>query len=264
MKLTIMENATDSLKRAIAYYSEKSSSGLKAAIKELISCIELFIKEKIRLLDLYPEDPVLIFAKLKITVDKSQKAYHITPLSRKQTVTFPDALKRLEWLGEPISQPDQELLKKLKVIRNELEHLNIDQDSTTMKNLFATTLGFTVKFVEKYLSIALHTLVDPNTWKSIVIEPTIHGEIEKIYRELCEGVFNGEDRLAGATTCIHCGTDLIVAAKGYYSGIKCKVCGYTQAFEMCYSCKKDYSLDDLEPSEGDTYLCKKCHKEIYG
>jgi len=58
MKFSIMENAADSLHRVAQYYSENTISGLKAAVKELISCVELFTKEKIRRLDLDPSDPV--------------------------------------------------------------------------------------------------------------------------------------------------------------------------------------------------------------
>jgi len=263
MQLTIMENASDSLRRALTYYSEQTTSGLKAAVKELISCIELFIKEKIRQLDLDSTDPVLLFTSLKITVDRSQGLYRITPLSRKRTVTFEEAIQRLEWLGEPISKADQKVIKRLKAIRNELEHLAIDQDPNAVLGLFAPTLGFTVRFVEKYLSTSLHALVEPDTWKSVIAEQAIHQEVEKSFRELRNSVLAAEASLTGTATCIHCGTDLVVATRGYYSGIRCSVCGHTQEFEMCYGCKEDFPLDELKPAEGDTHLCVKCSEEVY-
>ena|SRR3990167_270927 len=112
MKFSIMDNAADSLRRVVQYYSEDTLSGLKAAVKELISCIELFTKEKIRRLDLDPSDPVLLYTNLKVSVDESRTKYLISPLSKAKTVTFDEAVTRLEWLGEPIAKPDQIIIGK--------------------------------------------------------------------------------------------------------------------------------------------------------
>jgi hypothetical protein len=146
MKFSIMENATDSLQRAINCYSENTHSGLKAATKELISCIELFTKEKLRRLDLNPNDAVLLFTNLKITLDDKRTKYVVSPISKKQTVTFDEAVDRLEWLGSPITKSDQSIVGRLKKIRNCIEHLEIDEDSNALKKYFADSLSFTILF----------------------------------------------------------------------------------------------------------------------
>ncbi len=64
MKFTLKENAIDSLNRSFLYFSEGTLSGLKAAVKEAISSIELFLKEKIRTLDVDPEAPCLVYDKM--------------------------------------------------------------------------------------------------------------------------------------------------------------------------------------------------------
>jgi hypothetical protein len=259
-----MDNATDSLRRAAQYYSEGTISGLKAAIKELISCIELFTKEKIRRLDLNPSDPVLIYTNLMLTVNENKTKYLVSPLSKAKTVTFDEAINRLEWLGEPIAKSDQSVIKKLKKIRNAIEHLEIDENPVEVKKIFATTLGFTIRFVEKYLSTPRESLVDNASWKALVKQKEIYEEVEKTYRGLCNDVLSAEEWLSGSASCVHCGSDLVVANHGYYSGIRCKICGHTQEFEMCYGCKEDFPLDELKGAEGDTLLCKECMKKIYG
>lgn len=264
MKFSIMDNAADSLRRVTQYYLEDTISGLKAAVKELISCIELFTKEKIRRLDLDPYDPVLLFTNLKVSVDEKRTKYLISPLSKTKTVTFDEAVDRLEWLGEPIAKPDQIIIRKLKKIRNAIEHLDVDEDPDEVRKIFASTLGFTIRFVEKYLATPRESLVENASWKELVKQKEIYQEVEKSYVELCNDVLSAEEWLTGSATCVHCGSNLVVATHRYYSGIRCKICGHTQDFEMCYGCKKDFPIDEMEAAEGDTYLCKECSKEIYG
>jgi len=179
-------------------------------------------------------------------------------------VTFDEAIDRLEWLGEPIAKPDQAIIKKLKKIRNAIEHLDVDEDPDEVQQVFASTLGFTIRFVERYLGQSRETLVESALWKDIVRRPNIYREIEKSYRELSGDVLAAEEWLTGSATCVHCGSDLVVASHGYYPGVRCKICGHNQEFEMCYGCKEDFPLEELEPAEGDTYLCEDCHKHIYG
>lgn len=262
MKLSIMENASDSLRRVTQYYTEGTVSGLKAAVKELISCIELFTKEKIRRLDLDTANPVLLFKNLKISVNDTRTGYLISPLSKEKTVTFNEAVERLDWLGNPISKNDQNIIRKLKKIRNALEHLEVNEDPNEVKLIFASTLGFTIRFVEKYLSTSRETIVDSSSWKTLLSRNEIYQQIEKSYQELCNDVLSSEKWLTGSATCVHCGSDLVVESSGYYSGVLCKICGHTQHFEMCYSCKKDFPLDELNDADGDTMLCNECNQRI--
>ncbi|MDO8804458.1 MAG: hypothetical protein Q7R35_08500 [Elusimicrobiota bacterium] len=258
MKLSIMDNATDSLNRVVEYYAEGTTSGLKAAVKELISCIELLLKEKIRRLDLDPGNPVLLFTKLKISLDDKRTKYIITPISKTKTVTFDEAIERLEWLGEPISKPDQSMIGGLKKIRNALEHLEVNENPEEIKKVFAITLGVTIRFIEKYLKTARESVVDNAAWKTLIKKPEIYAEIEKSYKVLSQDILSAEKWLTGSATCCYCGSVLVVGSDGYYSGVKCKVCGHLQEFEMCYGCKNDFPIDELTPAEGDTYLCLIC------
>lgn len=260
MKFSIMENAADSLGRVAQYYIEGTSSGTKAAVKELISCIELFTKEKIRRLDLNPSDPVLLFTNLKITIDDMRTKYVISPVTRTKTVTFDEAIDRLEWLGEPIAKSDQTIIRKLKKIRNAIEHLEIDEDPDEVRQIFASTLGFTIRFVEKYLGTPRETLVDSSSWKDLVKNREIYAELDKTYRQLCNDVLSAEEWLTGSASCVHCGSDLVIATHGYYTSVRCKICGHTQDFEMCYRCKEDFPIDEMQAAEGDTYLCEQCSR----
>jgi len=264
MKYSIMDNATDSLVRVAQYYIEGTASGVKAAVKELISCIELFTKEKIRRLDITPSDPVLLFTNLKISVDEERTKYVITPITKTKTVTFDEAMERLEWLGEPIAKSDQTIIRKLKKIRNAIEHLEIDEDPNEVKRIFASTLGFTIRFVEKYLGTSRESLVENALWKELVTKQEIYDEIEKNYRQLCDDVLSAEEWLTGSVSCVYCGSDLVIATHGYYSGIRCKICGHNQDYEMCYGCKEDFPIDEMQAAEGDTFFCEMCHKEAYG
>lgn len=207
MHLSIMGNASDSLRRIVQYYSEDTVGGLKAAVKELISCIELFTKEKIRRLDLDPSNPVLLFTNLRVTVNESKTKYLISPLSKTKTVTFNEAVDRLEWLGEPIAKSDRMVISKLKKIRNAIEHLDVDEDPDEVRQIFVSTLGFTILYVEKYLATSRESLVNNDSWKALIEREEIYKEVVKSYQDLCNDVLSAEEWLTGSATCVHCGSD---------------------------------------------------------
>lgn len=266
MRFTLKENAIDSLNRSFLYFSEGTLSGLKAAVKEAISSIELFLKEKIRTLDVDPESPCLVYDKLIIKVDHLSKKYLVEPLSTKTTVTLSQALERLNWLGNPIAETDKQSIFGLKKIRNTLEHYDIDISAADVRSSYISSIGFHIKFLHKYLNLDFHKVVNQNLWENLVINnEDIKALTESTSKDIFENIINSTIKVAGLTTCIKCGCDVMVEERGgYYSGFKCKVCGYNHWTEMCYRCKEDFFIDELEPCEGDTMLCKKCYSEYVG
>lgn len=248
------------------YFSENTISGLKAAVKEAISSIELFLKEKIRTLDVDPESPCLVYDKLIVKVDHQTNKYMIEPLSTKTTVTLSQAFERLNWLENPIAETDKQSIFSLKKIRNTLEHYDIDISVADVRSSYLSSIGFHIKFLHKYLNMEFLKVVDQRLWEKLVVSnEDIKALTESTSKEIFENIIDSAIKVAGLTTCIKCGCDVMVEERGgYYSGFKCKVCGYDHWTEMCYGCKEDFFIDELTSCEGDTMLCNQCYSEHIG
>ena len=48
---------------------------------------------------------------------------------------------------------------------------------------------------------------------------------------------------------------------GYYSGYRCRACGYSHHIEECSGCDEVMFIDNMTPIDGDQMLCKKCNKK---
>lgn len=262
MKFTLEQNAADSLRRSVSYFSENTPSGLKASVKELVSALELFLKHQLAQLDLNPSSPVLVYEEFAVKVSGSPKQYILEPRGNR-TVTFDEAINRLSWLGAPIANFDVDMLKKLKRIRNELEHLEVNQHPGNVRNIFCAVVGFVIRYLHIYLGLSFLNLVDGNEWrKALSIEPSLRSLAEKSAREIYTNLIAAEFRAIGVAKCAKCEADCMISDKGYYNGFRCIVCGFRHEIEECYSCKKAFFLDLLHANEGDTLLCTDCNKNL--
>lgn len=260
MIFTLRENAIDSLNRSFRYFLEDTTSGLKAAVKEIISSIELFLKEKIRTLDLNPNYPVLVYDKLKIKVDHENNKYILEPFSNKTTITLHQAFERLLWLGAPISETDKNVIFSLKKIRNSLEHFSVDIPKIQVRSSYISTIGFVMHFLDKYLNIDFFSIIDEEIWRQLVAKNDDIKALRKATaKEIYDNIIKAEIEALGLTNCIKCNCDLFIEKSGgYYSGFKCVVCGYNHLVEICYGCNNSFFIEELEPGEGDTMWCTSC------
>src|SRR5262249_51822059 len=137
------QNADDSLRRSVSSFAEGTQSGLKAAIKELVSALELYVKARLAKLDLDPVNPVLVYERFTVSIGKDPKRYELKPKGL-ATVTLEQALERLAWLGHEMSPLDAAQIRKLRRVRNELEHFSVEQNGPLAHQLYAAGVGLTI------------------------------------------------------------------------------------------------------------------------
>jgi len=263
MKFTLTENANDSLRRAIRYFAENSPSGLKASVKELVSALELLVKEYLVLKDLDPTNPVLLYDRLKIGIDRSGARYVLTRVGL-NTVTFDQALERLDWIGHSIGKADVEQLKALKRLRNAVEHLEIEASVPVVRTIFAAAMGFVFRFMEVYIQRRFLDTIDDTDWRTaLLLEPELRNSAELSARQVFSNLVAAEHRAIGVATCASCGADCMISYESYWGGYQCVVCGFKHDVETCYGCNRTVFLRELTETEGGTAMCDECVHKYY-
>lgn len=261
MRFTVQGNAEDSLQRSVLYFSEGTESGVKAAIKELISALELYVKVQLASLDADPANPVLVFEKFTAHVDRGSAKYELRPIGA-ATVTLRQALERLAWLGQPISDGDRAQLFQLKKIRNAIEHFSVDEDPARVREVYAAVIGFTIRYLHVYLGQSFLDIVDDEAWRrAIAHDPRLRSAAERSASEIYDDLTSAADRAIGTSVCQKCGADMMIDFPSNWSGHRCVVCGFKHTVESCYRCGRAFFWDLLRESEGGTMVCEECGEQ---
>lgn len=264
MKFTLEENAADSLRRSVAYFIENTPTGLKAAVKEIVSAVELYVKLQLVHADCDPSHPVLVYERFRVRVSGSPPGYDLEPEGT-ATVSFAQALERLKWLGHGIPTVDVAQINTLKRLRNALEHHSAIRNSEDVRKMYAAVAAFTIRYLHTRLHLAFLELVDGDDWREALrLEPELRHLAELSAKQVYGGLVAAEERAAGTATCVQCGADCMIPHESYYGGFRCVVCGFVHDVEMCYGCREEFFVGLLTPAEGDTLLCSACHKRVYG
>jgi len=258
MRFSLQANADDSLRRSISYFAESTESGVKAAIKELIAALELYVKVQLIRSDADPSNPVLVFERFTAHVDPASGKYELRPIGV-STVTLAQSLERLAWLQQSIPEADRIQLIQLKKIRNSIEHFSVDEESAKVRDLYAAVIGFSIRYLHVYLGLNFLELLDGNTWRrALEIEPRLRRAAERSASDIYVDLTTAADRAIGAAVCHKCGSAMMVDAPGNWSGHRCAVCGFNHAVETCYRCQRLFFWDLLCAGEGGTMLCEAC------
>lgn len=263
MKFSLEENAADSLRRSVAYFVENTPSGLKVAVKELVSALELYLKQQLVRLDRDPSNPVLVYERFRVRVAGNPPVYDLQPEGI-ATVRFDQALERLKWLGHELSSLDMAQINKLKRLRNSLEHHSVEQKAEDVRKMYAAVVAFAIRYLHIYLNRSFLDLVDGEQWRAALqVEPELRNLSEFSAKQVYANLVAAERRAIGTATCSGCGADCMIPHDSYYGGYRCVVCGFQHDVEMCYGCKKEFFIELLTAAEGDTTLCQDCHRRVY-
>jgi hypothetical protein len=262
VNLSLEQNAADSLNRSVAYFAENTPSGLKAAVKELVSAMELYVKAQLARLDVDPSNPVLVYERFKIEIADDPPRRHVLTPAGVNTVRFDDALKRLEWLGHEVATADAAQIRELKKARNALEHYAVALEADTVRSLYVAVVGFATRYLHAYLDISFLDVVDNGAWRrALDVEPALRSVAELTAKQVFEGLILATDQVEGVSDCASCGAQLLIeSGGGYYPGYRCVVCGFVHDVESCYRCHKTFTVDAMHPNEGDAFLCDACHQ----
>ena len=160
MKFNLLNNALDSLNQVVVLLAvrtiEADDSRFKQAILGLTHCIELLLKERLRM-----QCPTLIWEK--------KTDY---PLLDDRTVNTSTAIKRLKAdVGVEFSEQDEEMIKSLRQTRNVIEHYEWEISKQEAKIIVGSALSFILSFGYKELQMDLSdSYKEDDTWKMLLDE----------------------------------------------------------------------------------------------
>ena len=218
MNLSLEQNAADSLRRSVTYFAEDTASGLKAAVKELVSAMELYVKAQLARLDLDPSNPVLVYEQFRVEVVDGPPRRHVLTPTGVNTVRFNEALKRLKWLDHEVAPADAVLIQKLKKARNDLEHYVVALEVHDVRSLYVAVVGFAIRYLHAYLDTSFLDVVDGVAWrKALDVEPALRDAAELSAKEVFEGLILATDQAEGVSGCANCGARLLVESGGGWS-----------------------------------------------
>lgn len=170
MKFNLLNNALDSLNQVVVLLAvraiEEDNSRFKQAILGLTHCIELLLKERLRM-----QCPALIWER--------KKDY---PNLDGRTVNASTAIKRLKAVvGVEFSEQDENMLESLRHTRNAIEHYEWEMSEQEAKIIVGSALSFILSFGYKELQIDLSdSYKEDDTWKMLLDEASefanAHGE----------------------------------------------------------------------------------------
>jgi len=237
-KLTLVENALDSLEHAISHLNampKAPTAGMfKRIILDLSHVAELLFKERLRQIH-----PAFILS----DVEKY-------PSATAHTVTAADALRRLQKIGEvEFNEADQSALKTIREKRNEIEHYEFSIDATEAKVVIGSVLAFTFRFAsdEVGLDWARRRIEDP-AWKRL----NEYAEFYELEKARVLETLEGSD--IPTMECPICGNETFDMEADV-----CALCGHREPVLQCKSCKADYLYSNVEYEEAG--LCPKCEWE---
>jgi hypothetical protein len=234
-KLSLVENALDSLEHAISHLNTlqkpPAAGTLKRIILDTSHVAELLFKERLRQIH-----PAFIYS----DVDKY-------PSKKAHTITASDALQRLQKIGEvEFNDSDKSALKTIRDKRNEIEHYEFAIDEAEAKVVIGSVLSFIFRFATEEVGLdwSARRIEDPG-WKRLNEYAEFY-EIEKTH--LIERL-----QVGGIPTmeCPVCSNETFDTEAEL-----CVLCGHREQLLQCKSCKADYLYSNVEYEDAD--LCRQC------
>jgi hypothetical protein len=197
IQFNLLSNAKDSLRQSVELIAMKEIGSDHARLKHAIiashHCIELLLKERLRLIN--PES--------------------IWEIVDKRTVTINIAISKLKFIGNvKFSRTDEENLRSLRKMRNAIEHHEWETSEKEAKIILGHSLSFAIGFAQDELKIDLSSeFRSDDTWAMLLNE--LH-DFAKVH-----GARIGARLRGKATCCDECG-ELTVP----FEGRSCELCGH--------------------------------------
>lgn len=240
MKMTLLENAQDSLRHAVEHlvFSDYSNiNNLKISLSDTSHAVELLLKEKLQRVH-----PAFVFK----DIDKypSKNAY---------TVTTDCAVERLQKIGNVhFGNEDIKTINRCRQIRNQIEHYEFDIDEKEAKFLIGRILSFIFKFTKQELGLDWEQeFKEDDTWKELV---SLY-DFWKAHASIIEKEMS--DSNIPATYCPSCGADTFSLVSD-----TCMLCGHHEDVMECDYCGELVLESELHCVDLDEYsgvaICDNC------
>ena len=231
----VLDNALDFILYAAEHVGQDSPRSWKYAILHLIAGIELLLKSRLEL-----DHWSLVFQE----IDKANKNSFESGDFR--SADFESLLNRLGRISSvSITKQDQDQLRRLKKIRNMLEHFSIDIDLTQVKSLMAKGLSFAVTFYENHLKDEVS-----DSESSVIGNIISHlHEFEEFVSERLESIRPRIGEYSIVRDCPKCSQDTLVVQD--------------DAILHCYFCEFEINATTLaeQRTELEVDICPECGYE---
>ncbi len=209
IEFDLIGNAKDSFRQAIELLAHgeigTDHARFKHAIVSSAHCIELMLKERLRLIH-----PAFIWERVE--------AY---PQLTAKTVTVDQAVLRLKNIGSVVFSPDDdEIIKAVRATRNAIEHYEWRTSEDEAKVIIGNAVSFVLVFAERELGIDLaEQFKHDDTWRTFIAELF---EFVVAHGKRMERAFAAAD--TPAIPCDMCGS--VTVSLGSET---CYVCGHWQS-----------------------------------
>lgn len=230
----IYANAVDSLRIGIdQFLKEPSYSSRKHAILTIFHAIELFLKEQ-----LHRTNPIFIYKNLDAKI--TEESF---------TVSFKEALTRLENLGLGLPKQPQEVIEKIQKRRNRIEHHRYDHKEED-DEIISESLAFILFFIDSVLKEKLERDVPPETLREIqrlvynrqdlywIAMHRLEQWLHKTWPEWCNKVTETPEEFRGTLDCPICRQPYLII--GYHDKPFCFYCNTSVDAAECDDCGRAY------------------------
>ena len=234
MKLTLIENAKDSLEHSIEHLVKEDGprvGNLKRVILDLSHTVELILKE--RLVRIHPA-----FAYSNIDKYPSKDAY---------MVSTDDALKRLVKIGRvSFTDEDKTTIYDCKKKRNSIEHFEFEIEEKEAEIIIGRILSFILAFSQNELELDWQSeLINNNNWSKL-------SQLSEFWDVHSKTVISKLEKNEIPTeTCPTCSIETFDL-----ESLRCHLCGHKEELVKCQVCKKDF-LESLV-DDPELKMCPQC------
>ena len=231
----LLDNSLDFILYAAEHVGQNSPRSWKYAIIHLIAGIELLLKARLEL-----DHWSLVFQE----IDKANRGSFESGDFR--SVDLESSLNRLGRISSvSITKQDENQLRRLKKIRNMLEHFSIDIDLTQVKSLMAKGLSFAVTFYNNHLKDEVG-----DSESSVIGDIISHlHKFEEFVSERLVSIRPDIDESSIVKDCPKCSQDTLVVQD--------------DAILHCYFCEFDIDATTLaeQRTETEVDICPECGHE---
>lgn len=250
LRLSLYENAIDSIKHAIEHYTSDplENRRYKYAVLHLSQGTTLLLKER-----LTREHPNLIFANV---ADEGK------------TVEIEVAVSRLEKIAKIDLDPAKEVILELSRLRNRIEHYAVDISKQQADSIIGRIVPFLVSFVHNELGRSFQSEIGEANWQALL----------KIRDYRDSAIRSAEMRIKQegrqAFVCPKCQAYTAVAVVSgstdegewilSYAEIVCTVCSDVALIQTeCRKCKRPLTLSPRATVPYYSY-CEDCQTRLKG
>lgn len=252
MQITLIENGFDFIMSALEHARLGETGNLKYTVLHLSNGVELILKEKLR-----TEHWSLLFADINKANEDAFKTGDF------KSVDFDDCITRLEKISKVNLESHVEVLRKIRRVRNRLQHFEYKGSRDEVIPIIVKTWSFVLDFIHDYLP---HVVTDQNATIDKIRQLMIENEdfVTGRFTDIQPEVEEFKKYSNAVLECPHCLENTLLIPGG--ENPHCLFCRYSaSAEEVCEDwCLEFFGI--LDPKEESMYphkfTCPSCGSEM--